>query len=132
MPKSHEKNLMNNLSFSNGIDIENPKRFEREHYSWDDPFFQKVFTRKELEYCFLRSDPSVHLAGKFACKEAAYKALSQAGFHISDISVIEVLNDKRNIPFIICEEIDLNKVKIAISISHTADLAISSAVVWYI
>ena len=130
MPALPKKDLMKNLSLSNGIDIENPRRFEREHYSLNDPFFTKVFSKKELKYCFLRSDPSVHLAGKFACKEAVYKSLSQAGIHVSGISAIEVLNDSQNIPLIVCKELDLTKIRVAVSISHTADLAIASAVVW--
>lgn len=130
MPGVPKKDLMKNLSLSNGIDIENPRRFARGNYSLNDPFFTKVFSKKELKYCFLRSDPSVHLAGKFACKEAVYKALSQAGIHVSGISAIEVLNDRKNIPLIVCEELDLTRVRIAVSISHTADLAVASAVVW--
>ena len=35
----------------------------------------EIFTDGEREYCFSRPDPYVHLAGRFAAKEACLKAL---------------------------------------------------------
>ena len=36
---------------------------------------EEIFTDREREYCFSRPDPYVHLAGRFAAKEACLKAL---------------------------------------------------------
>jgi len=38
-------------------------------------FLAEVFTAGERDYCSARADPFVHLAGRFAAKEAAMKAL---------------------------------------------------------
>ena len=35
----------------------------------------EIFTESERKYCFSRPDPYVHLAGRFAAKEACLKAL---------------------------------------------------------
>jgi holo-[acyl-carrier protein] synthase len=38
-------------------------------------FLHRIFTAAEIEYCRRRRTPAVHLAGRFAAKEAAMKAL---------------------------------------------------------
>jgi len=38
-------------------------------------FLQRVFTAAEIAYCTQRRNPAPHLAGRFAAKEAAMKAL---------------------------------------------------------
>src|SRR5205823_942725 len=38
-------------------------------------FMQRVFTDGEIAYCTRRRYPAIHLAGRFAAKEAAMKAL---------------------------------------------------------
>ena len=45
--------------------------FER----YGDRFLRRVFTDAEIQYCTRRRDPVPHLAGRFAAKEAAMKAL---------------------------------------------------------
>ena len=45
--------------------------FER----YGDRFLRRVFTDGEIAYCSRRRDPVPHLAGRFAAKEAAMKAL---------------------------------------------------------
>jgi holo-[acyl-carrier protein] synthase len=40
-----------------------------------DRFLRRVFTDGEIAYCTRRRDPVPHLAGRFAAKEAAMKAL---------------------------------------------------------
>jgi holo-[acyl-carrier protein] synthase len=42
---------------------------------YGDRFLQRVFTEEEINYCTRRRDPSPHLAGRFAAKEACMKAL---------------------------------------------------------
>jgi holo-[acyl-carrier protein] synthase len=38
-------------------------------------FLERVFTEGEIAYCTRRKVPAIHLAGRFAAKEAAMKAL---------------------------------------------------------
>ena len=47
-----------------------------------------VFTEQEREYCLRRRDPNPHLAGRFAAKKAAFRALNlDAHTPLSDIEV---------------------------------------------
>src|SRR5919199_1395425 len=54
-------------------------------------FLQRVFTDEEIAYCTRRRDPVPHLAGRFAAKEAAMKALGTGhsrGVLWKDIEVV--------------------------------------------
>lgn len=54
-------------------------------------FLRRVFTEHEIEYCTRRRDPVPHLAGRFAAKEAAMKALGTGhsrGVLWKDIEVV--------------------------------------------
>ena len=54
-------------------------------------FLQRVFTEGEIAYCTRRRDPSPHLAGRFAAKEACMKALGTGhsrGVLWKDIEVV--------------------------------------------
>jgi holo-[acyl-carrier protein] synthase len=56
-------------------------------------FLHRVFTDGEIFYCTKRRDPVPHLAGRFAVKEAAMKALGTGqsrGVGWKDIEVVRV------------------------------------------
>ena len=56
-----------------------------------DRFLHRVFTDGEISYCTKRRDPVPHLAGRFAVKEAAMKALGTGhsrGVLWKDIEVV--------------------------------------------
>jgi holo-[acyl-carrier protein] synthase len=56
-------------------------------------FLHRVFTDGEISYCTKRRDPVPHLAGRFAVKEAAMKALGTGqsrGVGWKDIEVVRV------------------------------------------
>lgn len=58
---------------------------------YGDRFLQRVFTEEEIDYCTRRRDPSPHLAGRFAAKEACMKALGTGhsrGVIWKDIEII--------------------------------------------
>jgi holo-[acyl-carrier protein] synthase len=58
---------------------------------YGDRFLQRVFTEGEIAYCTRRRDPAPHLAGRFAAKEAAMKALGTGhsdGVLWKDIEVV--------------------------------------------
>jgi holo-[acyl-carrier protein] synthase len=44
-------------------------------------FLRRVFTAGEIAYCTKRRNPAPHLAGRFAAKEAAMKALGTGQSH---------------------------------------------------
>ncbi len=60
---------------------------------YGDRFLQRIFTEGEIAYCTRRRDPVPHLAGRFAAKEAAMKALGTGhsrGVLWKDIEVVRV------------------------------------------
>lgn len=58
-----------------GLDSTDIARVDAILARWGDRFLQRVFTAEEIAYCQRRHRPAVHLAGRFAAKEAAMKAL---------------------------------------------------------
>lgn len=58
-----------------GIDATDIPRIARTLERYGDRFLRRVFTEGEIAYCMRRRHPSIHLAGRFAAKEAAMKAL---------------------------------------------------------
>lgn len=62
-----------------GIDIVEISRVKDAVERWGDRFLRRVFTDSELAYCMAKRNPYPHLAARFAAKEAAIKALGEAG-----------------------------------------------------
>lgn len=58
-----------------GFDATDIPRVRALFDQYGDRFLQRVFTEGEIAYCTRRRDPVPHLAGRFAVKEAAMKAL---------------------------------------------------------
>jgi len=58
-----------------GIDITEVDRVAKLVERHGKRFLERVFTRRELEYCLGRKRQSEHLAARFAAKEAVSKAL---------------------------------------------------------
>jgi len=50
-------------------------RIESAVTQWGERFLGRIFTPREREYCSKFRDPYLHLAGRFAVKEAVFKAL---------------------------------------------------------
>ena len=113
------------MKFSVGVDIENTERFLNHDAGFSDKFLNKVFTDAELEYCFNKEEPAQHLAGRFAAKEAAFKALEQLGsvnkVHITQIEVIRA--GGHGPPEITGP--GMTSINSSLSISHTTDIAIA-------
>ena len=114
--------------FEIGVDIVKINRFDNKDYLKNENFLNKIFTKKELDYCFSKKNISSHLAGKFAAKEATIKALSVINEENWTYDQIEILNNSNGIPEVFILNNDL---KIKISISHSEDNAIAMAIVYY-
>lgn len=112
-----------------GVDVEQIARFEGLDRTHNASFLGKIFTKKELAYCFSKKNPAQHLAARFAGKEATIKALSdarEANLRISDYRKIEIIKNARgglkvNITGI--------SVEIHMSLSHCGDTAIAFVIV---
>jgi holo-[acyl-carrier protein] synthase len=74
-----------------GLDATDLGRVAQLLQRYGDRFLRRVFTEGEITYCTRRRDPVPHLAGRFAVKEAAMKALGTGhsrGVLWKDIEVV--------------------------------------------
>jgi holo-[acyl-carrier protein] synthase len=74
-----------------GMDATDLPRVAQLVQRYGDRFLRRVFTEGEIAYCTRRRDPVPHLAGRFAVKEAAMKALGTGhsrGVLWQDIEVV--------------------------------------------
>ena len=89
-----------------GLDIVDISRIERLIHTYDSHFLNKVFTRTEIEYCETHARPSVHYAGRWAAKEAFYKAIPLSCQKIATWKSIEVNTIEKGKPVIhLCSEV---------------------------
>ena len=58
-----------------GLDATDIPRVAEVFDRYGERFLRRIFTDGEIAYCTRRRDPVPHLAGRFAAKEAAMKAL---------------------------------------------------------
>lgn len=76
---------------STGTDLVEIRRFERVLKEWGERFEARIFTEGEREYCRRRAPSAVHLAARFAAKEAVMKALGTGwsrGVRWRDIEIV--------------------------------------------
>jgi holo-[acyl-carrier protein] synthase len=76
-----------------GMDATDLPRIAEMLQRYGDRFLRRVFTEGEIAYCTRRRDPVPSLAGRFAVKEAAMKALGTGqakGVIWKDIEVVRV------------------------------------------
>lgn len=81
-----------------GIDIAEITRFARFVKEENQPLFKRLFTQRELDYCFAKRLAAQSLALRFAAKEAFLKALGTGlrdGINWLDI---EIRNDELGKP----------------------------------
>ena len=74
-----------------GLDATDIPRIADVLERYGDRFLRRVFTDDEIAYCKRRRNPAPHLAGRFAAKEAAMKALGTGhsqGVIWKDIEVV--------------------------------------------
>jgi holo-[acyl-carrier protein] synthase len=74
-----------------GLDATDIPRVAAVLERYGERFLQRVFTAGEIAYCTQRRNPAPHLAGRFAAKEAAMKALGTGhsrGVLWKDIEVV--------------------------------------------
>ena len=103
-----------------GVDITSIERIENILEARKERFLKRVFTGREAAYCMAMSRPAVHLAGRFAAKEAVKKAAG-AGRRWTDI---EIINDSEGKPEVRLKNQGEGLI-IHISISHSDDYAIA-------
>jgi len=116
-----------------GADIIETERIRNLIKRSGDTFLNRCFNKDEIEYCNNKANRYQHYAGKFAAKEAVFKALKMhwtEGFKWKDISII---NDNYGAPEaclsgLLKERADELKITmVQISISHCQQYAVAIA-----
>lgn len=109
-----------------GTDIIEIDRIDKAIQRWGDGFLSHVFNKEEIEYARKYKFSAPHFAGRFAAKEAIYKAIGDnKSLGWKDI---KILNDPNGKPYCVLNDRKFVN-KILISISHTRNYAVASAVV---
>lgn len=129
--KNHLAKGKENMVIGIGTDLMNTARITP--LASDDVFFSKIFTEKEIINSKSSENPYRYLAGRFAAKEAVFKAFGIDGNHVR-LNEIETLNDKNGAPFVRLHG-ELRKLAeargasgIHISLSSDGDLVLAFAV----
>jgi holo-[acyl-carrier protein] synthase len=115
-----------------GIDIVRIQRIKDVVEKWGESFLKRVFTENEIRYCYMKKNPYLSLAVRFAAKEALIKAIG------SDIPVsfteIEIINRDKGIPSVeihgrLGDFLQEKAVKkIHLSLSHEHDYGVACVV----
>ena len=114
-----------------GIDNVRTRRMKEILLKWADRVENRVFHEEELEYSRNKGETHLHLAARFAAKEAFFKALGKGLSDGMTWTDVRVQNDEAGKPHIILDkrakEIanDMGVSKIHLSLSHTDDCAMA-------
>jgi len=109
-----------------GVDITEVRRLRQAVEKWGDEFLNRVFTKQELENAKTRGSLYQHLAGRFAAKEAVFKALGDAKLNWQEV---EILNNKEGKPCCVILNSRSKKMDVHISISHVKNYAVANAII---
>jgi holo-[acyl-carrier protein] synthase len=85
----------------------------------------RLFTPAELDYAAGRARPAMHLAARFAAKEAALKALGLGGMRLGQVEVVGGGDGPPSLRLTgdAAAVAEREGVELAVSISHTRELA---------
>jgi len=109
-----------------GVDITEVKRLRQAIEKWGDSFLSRVFTKEELSNAKTRGSLYQHLAGRFAAKEAVFKALGDAQLNWKDV---QIFNDKEGKPYCNILNGRGKSLNVHISISHIKNYAVANAII---
>lgn len=117
-----------------GVDLVECHRIQQLAERYGRRFLERIFTKDELDYCLSRKRKWEHLAGRFAAKEAVLKVLGTGWAGQIAWTHIEIRNDTAGRPGVelsgytndLAQKLGVKE--ILVSISHTSDHAIASAV----
>ena len=121
------------MQITTGIDIIEIERIKNSIEETEGKFCERVYTEKEIEYCeSKKAQKYQHYAGRFAAKEAVFKAISPFLENKYDIGWkdIQILNDENGRPYVQILNKNIKELNnIDISISHCKQYAVASVVV---
>ena len=109
-----------------GVDITEVRRIKQAVEKWGEDFLKKIFTQVELKNAKTKTSFYQHLAGRFAAKEAIFKAAGDNKLSWQDI---QIDNDKEGKPICLFLNGRGKNITASISISHVKTYAVASAIV---
>jgi holo-[acyl-carrier-protein] synthase len=109
-----------------GVDITEVKRLKQAVDKWGDAFLNRIFTPEELINAKKRGSLYQHLAGRFAAKEAIFKALGNKNLTWQEINILNDLDGK---PYCAISNNKAKGLVILISISHVKNYAVANAII---
>ncbi len=122
------------MIIGSGIDLVEIGRIQKSVERYGKRFLDRVYTEAEQAYCLRKKKAAESLAARFAAKEAGAKALGTGisfGVNWLEIEVIREASGRPTLRFHgRAAEIAarLGAVRAALSITHTAELAMASVV----
>ena len=114
-----------------GVDLVEMPRFRQSVKRWGNRFLSRIFTPQELAYCRSYKDPHEHLAVRFAAKEAVVKAIGAPKGLALEWKDLEITRSAAGQPGVRFKGSmsRWKKLKVHLSLSHTKQYAVASAVV---
>jgi len=109
-----------------GVDITEVRRLRQAIEKWGKVFLERVFTEDELDNAKTRGSLYQHLAGRFAAKEAVFKAMGDSRLSWKDV---QILNDQDGRPRCLILNGRGKNMDVQISISHVKNYAVANAVI---
>ena len=110
-----------------GADIEEIGRFEDLDRVKNRRFLTRIYTHRELSYCFAKRKPAQHLAARFCAKESVIKALSRLG--IRGISYRDIrVRSTAGAPSVALAGVRA-KFDISLTMAHAGGFALAAALV---
>ena len=125
------------MKISCGTDIIEIDRIRESIEKLGQNFLDKLYTENEIEYCENKGRMKFqHYAGRFAAKEAIFKAISgiiedEMSLDFTDAEIINNEKRKPTVKFLKNIEKLENIIDLDISISHCKNYAVSTVVVMY-
>ncbi len=113
-----------------GTDIIEVERIRSNLEKYGSKFLEKILTPLEIKGCSHLADPTLHLSGRFAAKEAISKALGTGlGEHL-EFHDIEILSNNDGKPIVTLSQkaaLHFNHPTLLLSISHCKSHATATA-----
>ena len=100
-----------------GVDVEQVRRFRK--FKRSSAFVRRYYSPHEIAYCYSKPHPFLHLAARFAAKEAYFKASGSK----TSFSKIEVRNGASGKPFL---WVNGKKSTAQVSLSHSPHCAFAA------
>jgi len=112
------------------VDVVELPRFRKAMVRGGSAFMRRIFTDREAAYAKARRRTTLlHLAGRFAAKEAVIKAIAQVDpTRVLSMNQVEVCNDRLGRPHISLHDGRKARLQIHVSLSHVHSVAVASAI----